>query len=389
MANSKKVVRLSGQRKKKIAKKILKLVRIPVVIIAVVFALILSANLLGNVAMSNVTDGIREIKYLFVKGEGYPYTLDEFGLHEVVGIAGKPMIVTDDSTQILTSSAAKSFSMQLNSSDSKVAVKNGRALIYSTTSSTVTLQSRTEKLGTIEEEGTIITAALAKNGAVATAHTDDDHQSIVKVYNNHFDYIFGWECSQERISSMALSKNGKHIIIAAVGAENAEIYTRLILFNVNSQETVADLKYKGTLFLKTVYTDSGKIIAVGDNKTILLDKDGVTADELVYAEDSIVSVCSDSAGNTVICYEEFGGSEVSMVRYSKKGKKTFEITVDSELDCVANYGSKTAVAHGNEITVYNSEGEIAESITAEHPVTDLFWCNGTLYRIEGNRICTE
>lgn len=385
MAN-KKIVKLSKQRNKKNVKKILKLLIIPIVILVVLSALFLSARLMGNVAVSNITDTVREVKTVFTKGEGYPHALDALTFRKATAIGSKPLVIYDDTSVVLSSSAAKIFSNQLTSGDSKVVSKNGRALIYSNTSNKVTLQSRSEILGTVEEGGSIVTVDLSKSGCVATSHTTTEKQSILKVYDRYFKNQFQWECSQEYISAIGLSKNGKNVAIAEVGTENAEIFTNLIIFNIKSEEPVAELNYGGTLFLKVIYTDSNKIIAVGDNKTVILDKNGEVIEELVYSEDSIISVDSDDSGNTVICYKEFGGSKTAIVRYSKNGKMTYSTVADGVPDCVVVYGSKTAVASGNEIIVYSSKGEENEKIETAHPVADMFWCSGTLYTVENGHI---
>ncbi len=387
MAKKKKIIKLSKQRNKKLAKKLIKIMRIPLVVIVVLSALFLSARLLGNVAMSNVTDTIREIKTTFTKGEGFPHPLDSFSFREATAIGGRPLVISDDSTEVLSSSAAEIFSMQLSSGDSKVISKNGRALIFSNTSNEVILQSRTEKLGSIKEDGTVVAAQLAKNGCIATSYTSDEYQSVLSVYNRYFEKTFQWNCSQERISSIGLSSNGKNIAVAAVGTKNAEIYTRVLLFNTGSSDPVADLMYRGTLFLNVIYTDSNKIIVTGDNKTIVLDKKGDTLDEIVYSEDSIISVSYDGAGNTVICHEEFGGSKTAVVRISKSGERSFTLTLDGKPDIIATNSGKTAVVSGNEIAVYNSSGKETETIETEHPAADIFWCSGTLYSVESGRLC--
>lgn len=387
MAKQKKIIKLSNKRNKKLAKKIIKMLRIPIVIIAVLSALFLSARLLGNVAVSNITDSIRGVKTVFANGGGYPHSLDAFGFREVTAIGGKPLVIYEDTTEILNSSAAETFSMQLGSADSKVVSQNGRALIYSNTSNEVFLQSGTEKLGSVEERGSIVTAELANNGYIATSFSVDEYESVLSVYNRYFEKVFQWNCSQEKISSIGLSKNGRNVAVAAVGSENAEIYTRLILFDIGSSEPVADLMQRGTMFLKVVYTDSNKIIAVGDNKTVVLNKKGDVVDELVYPEDTIVSVSADDSGNTVICYKEFGGAKTAVVRFSKTGKKTYSITLEGVPDCVAADGGKTAVANGDKITVYASNGDEGKTIETEHPVNDLFWCSGDIYTVESGKLC--
>ena len=272
-----------------------------------------------------------------------------------------------------------------NSIDDPLCYDIGYAIV-DTIENKVILQSRSEILGTLEEEGSIVTVDLSKNGCVATSYTTSEKQSVLKVYDRYFKNQSQWECSQEYISSIALSKNGKNVVIAEIGTENAEIFTNIILFNTKSEKPVAELHYGGTLFLEVIYTDSNKIIAVGDNKTVVLDKNGKVIEELDYSEDSIISVDADDSGNTVVCYKEFGGSKTAVVRYSKSGKMTFSIVTDGVPDCVAAYGSKTALVSGNEIFIYSSKGEESEKIETEHPVTEVFWCSGTLYTVENGHI---
>ncbi len=382
----KKIINLQKRRNILNAKKFLRIIRIPIVVLAVCAALFLSARLMGNVAVSNVTDSIRQVKTVFAKGEGYPYPVDTFNFKKISPMGSGPLAVYNDSSLVLNSSADEIFPMQLKHSDSKVITKNGRALIYSASSNEVVLQSKTEQLGSITEEGTVVAAALADNGSIAVSYASKKHQSVLRVYNNRFKNVFQWNCSKERIADISLSGNGKNLVVAAVGAENAEIYTRIIVFNIKKSEPTADIKYSGSMLFDVVYTSSGKIIAAGDNRTVVLSKKGETVDELVYSEDSILAVCSDDSGNTVVCYEEFGGSKTGIARYSRNGKKTCSLVVDGIPDSVAADGGRIAVASGNEISVYSSSGKSTKTIETENPVSQLAICSGTVYAVQGGAI---
>ncbi len=383
---SKKIINLQKKRNILTIKKIFKIIRIPIVVLAVAAALFLSARLMGNVAVSNITDGIRQVKTVFTKSEGYPHSLEAFNLLKVAPIGGGPLVVYGDSSLVLNSSGDEVFSMQLEAAESKAVTKNGRALIFSSLSNEVILQSKTEKLGSVAEESTVVTAALADNGSFATSHASAEHQSVLNVYNSRFKKVFQWNCSNERIADISISGNGKNIAVIAIGAENAEIYTRLIIFNVGSSEPKADIKYSGTMLLRVIYTASNKIIAAGDNRAVVLNKKGELLEELVYSDNSIIAVCADDSGNTVICYEEFGGSKTGIVRYARSGKKTCSFVVDGIPDCVAAQNSRIALSFGDEITVYSSSGKESKKIEADNAVSQLFFCSGTLYTVEGGAI---
>ena len=382
----KKIVDLKKFRNKKLARKIFDFIKIPLVILAVVAAAFLSARMLGNVAVSNATDTLRLVGEMFHKGGGYPYSADISRLKKIVPIGSSPLLVYEDSSVVLGSSANEILSLKLGSADSKVISKNGRALIYSNSSNDIVLQSRTEELGTVKEDGAVVAASLAKNGYFATSHSTEANQSVLTVYNNHFKKVFQWNCSQERISDISLSSNGKKLAITAVGAENAEIYTRIIVFNINSTEVIADVKYPGTLFLKVAFTSSNKIIAAGDNRTVVITSKGEAVDEIVYPEDSILAVCTDDNGNTVVFYEEFGGAKTGMVRFSSTGKKTCSETLDGIPDCVTAYGGKIATVNSDEITVYSSSGKITRTFETQGLPSEIFCCSGEIYTVEGGTV---
>ena len=382
----KKIINLSKKRNSVTAKKVFKWLRIPLVVLVVAAALFLSARLMGNVAVSNITDSIRQIKTIFTKSEGYPYSLETLNFRSAVPIGGGPLIVYDNSTLVMNAAADEIFSLQIDNGDSKAVARNGRALIYSATSNEVILQSKTEKLGSITEQNPVTVAALAENGSFATSHAADENQSILSVYNNRFKKIFQWNCTQEFITDISLSSNGKRVAVAATGVENAEIYTRILIFDVDSPEPVNDIKYNGTMFLRVVYTASNKIIAVGDNKTVVHNKKGEVIDEHVYSDDSLIAICADEDGNTTVCYEEFGGLKTGIVRYSTGGKKTCSVVIDGIPDCVAAHSGRIALASGNRITVYSSKGTEVKVIETENPVARIFICSGTVYTVEGGAI---
>lgn len=385
-SKEKKIINLNKKRNAITAKKVFRWLRIPLVILVVAAALFLSARLMGNVAVSNITDSIRQVKTVFTKSKGYPYSLEALNLRSAVPMGGGPLVVYDNSTLVMNAVADKMFTMKLEYADSKAVSRNGRAVIFSPSSNEVILQSKTEKLGSITEKNPVTVAAIAQNGGFATSHAADENQSILSVYNNRFKKIFQWNCSQEFITDISLSNNGKKVAIAASGVENAEIYTRILIFDVNSSEPVADIKYSGTMFLRVIYTASNKVIAVGDNKTVVHNKNGEVIDEHVYSDDSLIAVCADDNGNTTVCYEEFGGSKTGIVRYSDRGKKTCSVVIDGLPDCVAAHSGRIAVASGNEITVYSSRGEEVKIIKTESPVVRIFICSGTVYTVEGGSI---
>jgi hypothetical protein len=149
---------------------------------------------------------------------------------------------------------------------------------------------------------------------------------------------------------------------------------------------MADVRFDGTLFLRVAYTTSGRVIAAGDNRTVVLNKKGELLDELVYSEDSLCAICVDGNGNTVVGFKEFGGSKTGIVRFSASGRKTCTFSVDGVPDCIVADGGRIAVATGTEIAVYSSGGKQTKDIQTDNPVSEMFICSGTVYSVQGTSV---
>ena len=360
---------------------------IPAVILVVAVAFLLSARLLGNVAVSNTVDGIREIKTLFSDGKGFPYSTGEEKISKIELIDNRLLLLSEDKCTVLDRKAGKWFENQITNPGSKVITENGRALIFSNNSTQVIMQSQTEELGKINADGQVVTAALSYNGAFATSHTGEETQSVLTVYNNRFEKEFQWNCSNERISSIALSKNGKSVAVAAIGVKDAEIYTRIIIFNTDEKDAVRDLRFGGTLFVKMIWTNSDAIIAVGDNQTIVFDETGEKTDTLTYDDHKLACIKSDDKGNVAVCRTDLGGAKTYITVFEKDGTKACEKSFNGEVTDMDIDKNRFAVLIDGEITVYNFKGEEKDKVIPESAATTLLLESGKCYTVENGKIC--
>ncbi len=382
-----KIIPLKKLRNKKNFKKLMSLLIIPAVLLIVAVAFLLSARLLGNVAVSNAIDGIREIKTLFSDGKGFPYSPGEEKISKIELIDNRVLILSEDKCTVLDRKAGKWFENQITNPDSKVITENGRALIFSNNSKQVILQSQTEELGKINADGQVVTATLGYNGAFATSHTGEETQSVLTVYNNRFEKEFQWNCSNERIASIALSKNGKSVAIAAVGVKDAEIYTRIVIFNTDETEAVRDLRFGGTFFVKLIWTNSDAIIAVGDNQTIVFDETGEKTDSLIYDDHKLSCIKSDDKGNVAVCRTDLGGAKTYITVFEEDGKRACEKSYNGEITDMDIDKNRFAVLIDGEITVYNFKGEEKKKVIPESAASMLLLESGKCYTVENGVIC--
>ncbi|MBO5410789.1 MAG: hypothetical protein J6A60_05965, partial [Clostridia bacterium] len=85
---SEKIINLKKKKNEINIKKLLRFMKIPAVVLVVLVALFLSIRLMGNVAVSNITDGLRQVKTVFSRSPGYPYSLENKELSRLESING-------------------------------------------------------------------------------------------------------------------------------------------------------------------------------------------------------------------------------------------------------------------------------------------------------------
>lgn len=385
--SEKKIISLKKEKTVRTAKKILRIMHIPLIVAFVIAALLFCAKMLGSVAVSNITDSLNSIKLAVSSGDGYPYVLEDFNVRELSSVDGRPLVIYKDSSLVLDSTADTMLSCQLPAADSKAVIRNGRVLVYSNSSPQYVIHGKTEKLAEGKADGNIIAAAVAKNGSFATSHSSEEAQSVLSVYNSRQKMIFRWNCSNERIADIALSASGKRVAVIAIGTEDAEFYTRLVIFDVNETEPTADIRYNGTLMLRVMFASSNRIITAGDNKTVVHNRKGEVLDELTYSEDSIRAIVPDEKGNLLVAYSEFGGAKTGLVRFSKSGRRTCEAVIDGTPDCFAMRNGKIVVSDDNILTVYNSKGTVKETLNADSSVLGIELSSDAIYTLENGVVC--
>ncbi|MBQ6266413.1 MAG: hypothetical protein IJK64_01420 [Clostridia bacterium] len=386
MAENNNIVNLNRERFWLLLKKVLRALRIPLIVIAVLGLLLFGVRMMGEVAASHLNDAVHDVRMLFSKGAGYPYALEAYQTRHIAMIGSDPLVLTRESCTVLDGSADTVQHTQLPCADSRAVIRNGRALIYSNTTGSLLMLSRSRQLLSQDVLSGVATSALSANGSYAVVTAGEKARSTVRVYNRRQVLQFQWDCAEERISSVALSDNGKQLAVLAVGAENAEIYSRLLLFRTDGNAAQLEQRYPGTLMLKVIFTSEGRLIAVGDNQTVALTRKGDKTTILSYTADSLNDIETDDRGDVLLCYDALGGAKATVVRLDAKGKKTCEITTEFAPSGYAVSGAGFALADGSRITVYSAKGAEKRTADAAGEVTQLLSAGRRIYTVENGVI---
>lgn len=347
-------------------------------------AVFIGAKSVGNVSVSGVTDGFRQL-FTSQKGE-YPYHLESINAKQIHPIGDDVLVLYNDSSFVLTDTARATAKLQFDFAEARAVTCNGRVLIYDTVKNAVLLASKTEKITSLQLENDLLTAALAPNGWFAAVTQGGEKTAEVTVYSPEGKKKFSWSGGEDRIIGVSFSPNGKRIAVAAVGSKNAVINSRLLVFNLKKGTKAAEIPYDNTMLLRIQFNKNGGLTAVGDNRYDVYDSRFNAKETLSFTENVLISVAFDDDGNGVVCLAENGGSKTSVNAISSNGTKRFQQVLDGAVQAASVSGNTTALLIGRTVTVLDKAGAVKNTFTAGAVPEAMIIAGADIYTIEEDTV---
>lgn len=337
-----------------------KILLVAAVTLLIVF---IAAQKLGNMTISTMTTDVKAYFMSIGAGEGYPYTLPSDTVESMEMLNSKIMLLQNDKTMMLTSSAKEIMPVSHNYANPAMKINNSKLIVYDLDSGRFRIQSGSEVIEKYELDNRITAAAIGSRGNYAVGTYGTDSQSVLTCYSKKNKEEFIWKFKSERISDIALSDNGKYAAVATVDSFNGDINSKLYVFNFSSDDYVSCFDYKGTTLVRVDYVKGNDIIAVGDNLRTYIKDNTEKQEDQKFNSDTLHNYCMTDSGRSALVLSKFGSSSLSQLTlYSKSNKEEFSISFDKELkwiDCDSQY---TAVLFDKEVMTFNRKGEQIGSI---------------------------
>lgn len=346
----------------------------------------IAAKTVGSVAMSNVSDAFVSFASSVRSGGGYPYSTPGKDISDMKKIGSGILLVSPDAISTLSFSAAELQSIACSYSDPAVCANNGRAIVYDRNTNKFCVISKTRLLYSGETKGAVLTAAMGKNGFAAVAFVSDKSASELTVYDRGMKEHFKWECVSDYIVDMSISGNGKNIAVIVLGVKDAEICSKLHVFQMGSPEPLASFEYSKTTLIDVQYTKKKQIIAIGDNLRSVISRDMSRNDEQ-FSGDEVRRFASAENGRQAVVLLPYGDENSAKFRvYAEDGSKSFEESFKSKVTDAACGSSCAAALTKDGVFVFNSAGKEIYSKRFSETAVSLELTDKDIYILFNDRI---
>lgn len=341
----------------------------------------------GGTTFTGISADIKGFFSSFGNGGGYPYNLSDSTIISAGKIGSGIMVLDNDSLSILNATAKEIAGVQHTFPNPATNTSNGRVVLFDRASGRFKVISPSGILFEKDMERNILAAALGKKGNVAVAAKSLNAQSDLTVFDKNKKEIFAWECANERISAVALSANGKSAAAAVIGANNAEIYSKVFVFDFDKNEPVAVFDYPATALIDLKFGSGNTLIAAGDNSISVISLDSGTKQDYSFGTGQLNCLYVHENGKTAVVLSAFGNELKNDLRvYSAKGALIFEKSFDQavrRVSCDENYVS---ILFDNEVQTFNEKGRQMGSVTADKYTERIISAGKNTYLIEKSSI---
>lgn len=343
--------------------RLLAVLRTVCIIAVLLVLLVIAAQRFGNITFSSVSDYFSTLLSGVKSGDGYPYYFETTKVDTILPIGSDLLVVTEDSTFVLDSTARKISNEQHNLSAPVVHSVNGRALLLDIGENAYRIQSKTKVLYTGSFPQKLLTGAIGKDGSVALVSRGEGSQSQLTVLNSNQKEVFVWNCASENIIAVALSDNGKRAAVSAVGAKDGELYSKVHIFDFDYSEPIASFDYN-TAVSGVEFLSGDRLLITGTNVFELVENDTKTLEEDLSLN-TLSQVYTADCNQTVVVLSKYGSSTAKIIRvYDKKGAQLFETELAESVKGVCCDERYISVLTDSYLYSYNTKGELV----GKHPV---------------------
>ncbi len=248
---------------------------------------------------------------------------------------------------------------------------------------------RIEKNASVYREmtlpGTITCGAVGKrNNYAYSLDNHDGYQSHIFVYSAKGEKQFEWGSASDYCFRLALSDAGNKLAVCVVGVENAEYYSKVLLFTFNSGQPAYTVDFPGKTVFDLDFISGKKIAVYTDAGVYFVDADGQITARQEYAANEIEHSCVNNHGLSCTAVIPYGNEQTPLITvFDGAHKVLYTHQYNTLISGVVCSGSHVGVVMYDKVQILNRAGKVVGDILPGEACERYVIVNNNLYIVSG------
>lgn len=293
-------------------------------------------------------------------GGGYPVSISGVKINNIYYQSGKIFALTDTSYYVYNSRGKEIVEYQHGYLNPVLSTSEARTLVYDRGGNGIRVDLLDRNLLDTNLKNNIVSADICRSGRIAVATEANDYVAQLTVYSKAFESIFRWSSSEQQISCVALSNNGKKVAAVTVSSKNGSFNSTVHIFDVSTAEKIATVEFAGELIVSLENKDDNMLCVSSGDMISVFDWEGgnkktVNMGEIKYLDNRIDDL-------TTVVYTKNNNTQQSCIGvYDTDGTIIYEIEIPLDISMAAANKNKVYAISSNTLYCYDSAGNLVGS----------------------------
>lgn len=349
-----------------------KLIGIVVLLFILIMAIAAVVSRLTGVSVASVGNSKSEGNLIY---DSLPESIKD-----IEAYSSGTVLLTDTSVDYIDSSGRMLASNAHLYAQPVLRINKSNVLLYDRGGTSFRIESNSSIYNMFTVNGAISVAAIgAKNNYAYVLNGEGGYQSHLYVYSFQGKKQFEWGSASDYCLTMDLSDNGKSIVIATIGVEEAEYYSRITLFNFRKEAAVFSVDFPDCTVFALDFINNKKIAAFTDNGIFIIDADGTYNKVSDYGPTEIQHSFSSASLKALVTANHGNTKDTEVIVFNKKYEELFRISSETEIFAVRATDKYIAIVSGDEISMYDSKNINTGNIKIGEKCLDVAFLGRTVY----------
>lgn len=339
--------------------------RVAAILIALVLVLALWLNR-DSLTPDNISAWVRLQFVGSEEGDGFPAMITGSSVFagNFTAQNGNALVLSDTSLTMLSESGKSLLSLRHSFNEPVMQTCGSKTLLYNQGSVGYLLLNGEETVLDSATEQDILLGTVAQNGRYALATQGENNASELHVYQKDGTEQYQYFFARDYVTAIALNYDGTMGAVCTVRAEKGELLSRVVIFDFNQSEPIAEQQVTDNYLFAVSWSDGGDLYALGESAALLANSSKYEFTEYSYEgrAPTAVHFGQGKAFLSVSAYEHNGPSTLLVFDGKQEPKR---IEVNSRILSLSSYGGNVAaLADGAAYFFDSSTGNLLGTATA-------------------------
>lgn len=285
------------------------------------------------------------------------YNYDASSSNRFAALGDTLVVLSDTSLKLLGQGGEELWSANVQMKAPALATSGGRAVAYDVGGRELYVLDEKGEVASfqMDEEEPLIAAALNGKGWLAVTAEKQNYKGCVSVYNAKMEKVFDFNSSRRFVSDACVTDDCAYLAAVTLGQEDGTFVSNIVLYDLTQTEPVANYSVRDGLVMN-ITQQSGKLVAVSDNKLTIADASGQIGGEYSYGGAYLREYDCGGDGYTVLLLNRYqSGSVGRLVTVGTDGEELASLDVHEEVLSISAAGRYIAVLYTDSLVVYNPD----------------------------------